>query len=166
MYIRVLDLCICSVCLMCISMTFEPTHLLLLIDVARAFETPSHMQWSVKGWQNVCWKSLRMWPRFRTAQNMRIWSFRKMAMHCLCFLRTSQDCDCIYALCLCFHFCASLLALSSSLTSQFCQFDIATMRLLLLALLQRMINLRKHTQLEDILLAFLAGWMFVHKPHL
>ena len=44
----------------------------------------------VKGWQSVCWKSLRMWPWFRTTQNMRIWSFRKMAMRCLCFLRTSQ----------------------------------------------------------------------------
>ena len=88
---------------------------------------------------------------------MRIWSFRKMAMRCLCFLRTSRDCGCVYALCLRFHFCTSLLALSSSLTSQFCQFDVATMRPLLLAPLQRTINLRKHTQLQDILLAFLSG---------
>ena len=87
---------------------------------------------------------------------MRIWSFRKMAMRCLCFLRTSRDCGCVYALCLRFHFCTSLLALSSSLTSQFCQFDVATMRPLLLAPLQRTINLRKHTQLQDILLAFLS----------
>ena len=42
---------ICTVCLMCISMTFEPTGdtcAILVVDVARAFGSIGHVQQSVR----------------------------------------------------------------------------------------------------------------------
>ena len=80
----------------------------------------------------LCWKSFRMWAHLRAAWNARIWSFLKMTMHFICIGRcccsllyssfSSQRCGCIYALYLLFRFCARLLALSSSLPSQFLSF--------------------------------------------
>ena len=108
---------------------------LLLVGVAHALGTVDHVQQVWEGWQSVCWKSLRMWPQLWTTLNVRIWSFLKTAMHFLCFAnrcssllcslfltQSSRGCGCIYALCICFHFRASLLALSSSLMSQFLPF--------------------------------------------
>ena len=90
----------------------------------------------------------------------RIWSFLKTTTCFICFARrcwtllyssfptqTSRHYGCIYALCLLFHFCARLQALSSSLPTQFLPFWCCDNETANAATVLRMINLRKCTQL-------------------
>ena len=103
----------------------------------------------------LCWKSLRMWLWFQTTPNTRICHFPRWPSTFFALLAGAPiivlDVD-FMGLWLQLHslfllpFCGSLLALSSLLVSQFCNFDVATMRPLA-PLQQQMINLRKHTQL-------------------
>ena len=103
---------------------------LLLVGVACAFG----MKWATKCEKEskvyvLRWKGSRMWARFRTAQNERIWSFLKTTTWLICFARlccshsnslfsmqTSRPCGCIYAV---FSHQAPS---SSSLPSQFLPF--------------------------------------------
>ena len=67
---------------------------LLLVGVAHAFGTVGHAcatkceKCEKEGIVYVLhWKSLRMWARFRTSHNARIWSFLKTTMHFICSAR-------------------------------------------------------------------------------
>ena len=85
------------------------------------------------------WKSSRKWVRFRAPHWLQGYGhFSRRPLFALLAAallyssilpRTSRVSAYILALCLRFHFCVSLLALSSSL-SQFFIFDVVTMRLL------------------------------------
>ena len=115
-----------------------------LVGVARAFGSVMHVQQSVKCEKEgkmyaLCWKSSRMWARFRTAQNAKIWSFLKTATCFICFARcccslsyssfltrTSQRWNCIYALSSPFSRQAPSSFFLAPIT--FCHFDIVTMR--------------------------------------
>ena len=117
--------------------------------------------WKVwEGGQSVHWKGSRTWAWFWNAQITRIWSFLKTATHFICFAsrccsllhsllstRTSWCCGCIYALCLLFRFRSRLLALSSSLTSQFLPFWSCNNETTSAATALRTINLHKCTHL-------------------
>ena len=81
-------------------------------------------------------KGSKMWAHFWTAQNTKIWSFLKMTM---CFIYFARRCCSLshthrsrrklhgvvaaFTLCLLFCFRTRLLALSSSLPTQFCHFE-------------------------------------------
>ena len=68
---------------------------------------------------------------------------------------TLQGCRCIYALCLCFCFNVSLLALSSSLVAQFLPFWHSDNEIVIAATALETINLCNYTQLF-VLIAFLS----------
>ena len=126
-----LDVRIGAVCLRCITMTFEltgDTCALLLVGVACAFRMVDYVQQSVRKWQSICWKSSRKWLRFRTPRrydHFLRWPFFALLATALMLINlinlttdfTEQWLHLFF--CLCFHFRVSLLALSSSLSSQF-----------------------------------------------
>ena len=134
---------------------------LLLVGVARAFETVGHAcvtkcEKEGKAYVLRC-KSSRTWARFRTAQNARILSFLKATTRFICFAtrccshsyssfstRTSWRCGCIYALSS-LPFSSQSPTLSSSLLSQFSPFWRRETASAATAL--RMISLRTCTQL-------------------
>ena len=71
---------------MCISMTFEPTGnmcALLLVGVARAFGTVSHMQQSVRRMAKCTMKEFQKVSKvLNTSTSMRIWSFLETVILC------------------------------------------------------------------------------------
>ena len=114
----ILGVCIRSVCLACISMTFEPTHVDYVSRHGTCF-------WD--GWSCMCNEVCKLWKGtqsahitlkefknvsvFWTAQNAKIWSFLKTTMRFICFARcccsllyssfstrTSRRWGCIYLL--------------------------------------------------------------------
>ena len=123
-----------------------------------------HVQWSVKNvrrakrtyyigksFEDVSVVSHRTTRGYGTCSFSR-WPtthFIRYARHCWSLsyssfsTGTSRHCGCIYALCLLFHFCARLLALSFSLPSPFCRRNNETASA---ATALRTINLRKCTQ--------------------
>ena len=131
-----------------------------------------HVQQSVKSVRRgaertyvLHWKSSRMWARFQTTPNVRIWSFLKTTMHFNCFARpccslsyssfstrTLRHCGCIYAFCILFHFRTRLLA-SSLLPSQFWCHNNETASA---ATALRIVSLHNFCK-QDILIAFLSG---------
>ena len=111
----------------CILLTFEPTV------SRRGTSTVGHMQGSVRSVNSASASSVSYYRRSCSAcslADLRGWSaFLKTAMHFLCFasrssslshssIRTSRGGGCIWTLSRCFRFRASLLPLSSSLSSQ------------------------------------------------
>ena len=105
----------------------------------------------------LSWKSLRMWARFRTAQNAKIWSFLKTTTRFICFVRrccsfsyssfstrTSRRWGCMYAPPFSHQ---DPIALSSSLPSQLLPFWSRDDETASAATALRTINLRKCTQL-------------------
>ena len=130
---------ICSVCLIHISMTFEPTDnmcalLLLLVGMASTLGMVGHVQQQV--WQSLRRMAKHMFKEFQkmskvsnTSPKARTWSFLETAAmfaslaaafsYLSILPQTSRASGYILDLCLCFSFRISLLAHSFSLSSQF-----------------------------------------------
>ena len=116
----------------------------------------SNEVWKVWGGKSVPTTLIEFWGCERGFAPHRTQRYGRPRARCCCSLSYSsfstRTCGCIYALCLLFHFRASLLALSFSLPSPFCCSNNETASA---TTVLRTINLCKCTQLFGILVAFL-----------